>query len=621
MADASNSLDRLEDLDHEATSFARSPVDQVQLDLIYDDAGNALLYLSHSPTDDQIERNQGGAGKLLACFHRDADVLETFPLRAYPSEDNFLTPKHGDLLRIVFEGFDFGVPDSAGDAADLFLSLPEGFVKLHEHGLGIYKKNAAIVHAVTAIPGVNTLVIHRSNIELRVEKNLLHLSKHRFDALRRALERVTVNYRSEAAADKRVLVHNELLSKLDARRFPPMPPRYKPNIVYRIVEATASKALSSDDQKAAVQLVSGHKDAIAAAQPKLAMRLKSELELVTLTVMINKFRGMLEQAHTEQGWQTFFARNSFVLSMAFGYPVVHIGDQIAVGGTRFTRGGTKYSDFAARHASTGNLVIVEIKRPSTRLLAKKEYRGGVYPWSTDMTGGIQQVLDQRYQLQRNLPTLKDDSGLHEAQGYAIDCVLIAGDLRQLEDAPMKKSFEIARRSVHGVMVVTFDELLAKLEALQAVLGEGIDVPATDAASLHPTGHPVTPGSSGLSTDFTQDAKELQRQLAMVDLRHRPARPGGGSEFLVLKLGKLKIKMYLETGHQNPHVHVDYGNENHVASYSIDPTSRLAGNLEAKYEKTVLLWIEQRREALLGLWQATQRGQDNTALIAALAGDN
>ena len=123
-----------------------------------------------------------------------------------------------------------------------------------------------------------------------------------------------------------------------------------------------------------------------------------------------------------------------------------------------------------------------------------------------------------------------------------------------------------------------------------------------------------------SMDIQQEAKELQRQLAMVDLVTRPSRPSGGYEFLVIKLGDLKIKMYLEKGHNKPHVHVDYGSKNHVASYSIDPTERLVGNLSSKYEKTIVSWIEARQAALLELWKVTQRGEDNSALVANLAGD-
>ncbi len=124
-------------------------------------------------------------------------------------------------------------------------------------------------------------------------------------------------------------------------------------------------------------------------------------------------------------------------------------------------------------------------------------------------------------------------------------------------------------------------------------------------------------------NIENDVAELQRQLATVDLLSRPSRPTrpGWTKFLVLKLGDLKVKMYQEAGHALPHVHVDYGKRNHVASYSIDPTERLAGNLDMKYERTLTEWIHSRRTQLLDVWRAAQLGEETRELIVALAGDS
>ena len=123
-------------------------------------------------------------------------------------------------------------------------------------------------------------------------------------------------------------------------------------------------------------------------------------------------------------------------------------------------------------------------------------------------------------------------------------------------------------------------------------------------------------------NLDQEVIELQRQLATIDLLSRPSRPTrpGWTEFLVLKRGDLKVKMYQEPGHALPHVHVDYGGRNHVASYSIDPTELLAGNLDRKYERTVTEWISARRPQLLDVWRAAQLGGETRELIVALAGD-
>jgi len=115
--------------------------------------------------------------------------------------------------------------------------------------------------------------------------------------------------------------------------------------------------------------------------------------------------------------------------------------------------------------------------------------------------------------------------------------------------------------------------------------------------------------------------ELQRGLAQVDLLTEP-RPGSRSdfiEFLVLKRSDLKIKMYQEQGHHAPHVHVDYGREHHVASYSIAEARRLAGTLDTKYDQEVVAWINKNRDRLLEAWTTAQAGHNPGPLIAKLRG--
>jgi Domain of unknown function (DUF4160) len=84
--------------------------------------------------------------------------------------------------------------------------------------------------------------------------------------------------------------------------------------------------------------------------------------------------------------------------------------------------------------------------------------------------------------------------------------------------------------------------------------------------------------------------DLKRhRLALVDLlTERRAQPYKSTiELLVIRLGPLKVKMYQEPGHNAPHVHIDYGPRSHVASYSINDGERLAGTLDAKYDRAML----------------------------------
>ncbi len=123
-------------------------------------------------------------------------------------------------------------------------------------------------------------------------------------------------------------------------------------------------------------------------------------------------------------------------------------------------------------------------------------------------------------------------------------------------------------------------------------------------------------------ELASELKELQSQLAQVDMLTTPTRSSrpGSMSFLLLKRGNLKFKMYQEPGHSLPHIHIDYGRQNHVATYCIDPPARLVGTLSGKYDRPVTEWISLRKEKLLEAWVLLQAGSDPTPLVLELAGD-
>ncbi len=66
---------------------------------------------------------------------------------------------------------------------------------------------------------------------------------------------------------------------------------------------------------------------------------------------------------------------------------------------------------------------------------------------------------------RRIPTRPTKARAPEA--YAIQCVVIAG--KSPREPNTKKSFELYRNGLAGVLVLTFDELLLKLETLLELL--------------------------------------------------------------------------------------------------------------------------------------------------------
>lgn len=124
------------------------------------------------------------------------------------------------------------------------------------------------------------------------------------------------------------------------------------------------------------------------------------------------------------------------------------------------------------------------------------------------------------------------------------------------------------------------------------------------------------------TELESEVSELQRHLAQVDLLTGTTRQRNKDaiEFLLFKRSNLRFKMYQEPGHSLPHIHIDYGRENHIASYSIDPAARIVGTLDRKYDRTVTEWVSSHKEMLLNLWTVVQAGGKVSNLAIELAGD-
>jgi hypothetical protein len=120
----------------------------------------------------------------------------------------------------------------------------------------------------------------------------------------------------------------------------------------------------------------------------------------------------------------------------------------------------------------------------------------------------------------------------------------------------------------------------------------------------------------------EEFSELQRLFAQKDMLtdRRPQSRSGFMEILLIKRQNMKLKIYQEKGHHLPHIHIDYGNQNHVASYAIETGERLEGSLPKKYDQDVLSWLEYNRAKVLEIWQVLQVGEPHGNLISELCAD-
>ena len=403
---------------------------------------------------------------LLATITKEA--LRMFPIHVRRGGADYLKSRHHSLRAITIEsdGYGWPLPAEPGDFEELLLGLPTGFSKKFQYGLGLKWEYRFFADAVDDIPGVTELVI-TAGAETTVAPPTFRLGVKRFDQLRRAIYNITRRYQQEALEVKRLVAYNALLHAVIPADFPLRTKKVRPGAIYELVKIGGERSnLSRSDRKAAMEIIAKDKEAIAKTDSEALLALRSDIEKVTLGTLIQKFDDMLTKDLTEAKWQEFLKANPFILSLAFAYPVYLIQDQAYVGGATIHGAGEKIVDFLMAQRYTGNLALIEIKRPKTPLLQAVPYRAGVHPPTTEVSGAVSQVLDQKYRLQNSFTQKAYESKLTKEHPYSIQCIVIVGTVPSGQDE--RKSLELYRNATKDVTVVTFDELLEKLKEIQRV---------------------------------------------------------------------------------------------------------------------------------------------------------
>jgi len=438
---------------------------------------DGILSLAYIMPDERLllanaeQKKMASSGMELLRIDNSKNRLIIFPKNTGPGHENFFQSKYENIRQIILDGFSFSTPESEDDIYDLLDELPSGFCRNPDMGLGFKPEYDVFINAIEQIPGLVNLLLTK-NSPSSIDGETYILSYKDYEVLRKATNRIQNEARRLAREEKSVLAHNTLLTNLYPEDYPEKCRPYRKDTIFKILTGHDTKNnLSSNDKAEALSLVSASATDIVKKNPHELMRLHDKIELVTLDDLIGKITIKMSQSkQKENDWQTLFKYNPFILSLAFSLPITVFGDQVSVSGMRFNGSGETIADFVFRNGLTNNLTLIEIKTPSTKLLGKNAYRRDIFVPSQDLSGSINQVLYQRYQLQKNIASLKENSRQFDIESYAIKCLVIVG--RTPESEEQRKSLELFRNNLNDVLIVTFDELLKKLELLRDFLRGG-----------------------------------------------------------------------------------------------------------------------------------------------------
>lgn len=346
--------------------------------------------------------------------------------------------------------------------------LPDAFIEDYNYGLGFRKSYRPIATMLEQLEIKTLDVTWKGSTEIDLDAKKVCIKRSDLERMCKCIDSITQRAQRVSASLKAETISGLFLQLLSGKN----PEEINKGANIELAKRMGSARLTpgganKKEQKDAIEVIRKNGKKIMNEQPSELIKLRNDIELVTLEQLISKFEAMLTKQLPESHWQKLFDENPFILNMAFGIPILKVQGQVSVGGRKLSGAGDKIADFLVKNSITNNTAIIEIKTPATKLISPKEYRSGVFSPSIELSGAINQILDQIFQFQNEITSLKFASREYDLESYAVTGILIAGV--SLTGSDEQKSFELYRGNSKNIQIITFDELLAKLKDLYSFL--------------------------------------------------------------------------------------------------------------------------------------------------------
>ena len=197
--------------------------------------------------------------------------------------------------------------------------------------------------------------------------------------------------------------------------------------------------------------------------PDLATKLSYAQIQASRKIELDKFEYALSQDFDESYWQKLLSEDDWVFGYGLSYYcLTMLNEQVLVGGKDIMNRNGQVVDFlAASEGQARYVVLVEIKKPSTCLLGR-QCRNHIFPISSDLAEAVAQV--QGYieawgtNTTRERYDYEQDNNLTTAKPKGI---LVVGNMSELDSTDKKRSFELFRKGLNQVDIITYDELLQR----------------------------------------------------------------------------------------------------------------------------------------------------------------
>lgn len=352
--------------------------------------------------------------------------------------------------------------------------IPAGLYKTATRGYGFTRTLSPLRKFIESNLDAETVTISKKR-KSQLSGSILTINYQDYNKLRNFMSSVSRNSR-----ERNKTYINNYFAQLFPTHFSKESKRYSKGLISSIINEhdNLGKKLSTEDKTELFGLF----ERLSLSQKNVfenqaLISTKEKIEEKYIEDILREFDRLLNlERIREEKWQDFFKLNSWIFSQLFAHPTVFIQDKAYVGGYSISAKGGKYVDFLYANKLTKNAALIEIKKHTTKPLRKKPYRGtDVHTISNDLSGAINQILDQKDNLVRKFESIRADV---DVESFNPKCIIIIGRIKDL-DPKQHKSFELFRSGMKDVEILTFDELYERIKSILEIFKSKEDKAGTD----------------------------------------------------------------------------------------------------------------------------------------------
>ncbi|MFC7485417.1 Shedu anti-phage system protein SduA domain-containing protein [Knoellia sp. CPCC 206453] len=350
--------------------------------------------------------------------------------------------------------------------------LPKGLGVIYRYGLTFPQAYRPLIGEIEKATKCSALRLGGDSDTIEHD-DVLRIRLTDFEAFIRAVDRHRDRASTVFGRLRDAEAHNLVAERVGRAMRPPSPGKL-PIIKSMTRVISGETELDEFGRSELIELIAAESRTAITENPEAIGRLRADLDVVTLEVLIEQFEAALvgPSAGKEDTWQHFFSVNTFALQQLFAAPIAHVGEQVQVRVPSLHGTGAQQPDFLLVNTVSRNVHLVEIKTPTTLLIAGP-YRGRdsakVFPPNRELTGAVAQIQAQVQSAIRDLPLILSRTiNSPDLDSGVVLGAVIAGSIGNLSNEE-KESFMRYRAGLSGVEVITYDEILERLKGLKSLL--------------------------------------------------------------------------------------------------------------------------------------------------------